>query len=79
MRIGEWSRAFEFLYQKRPRADCSHPLKTLAIPHCSYFFGWEEFDTHLQSLLNIRPRLREAEQSMTISYLDTAPVIETYP
>ena len=61
MRNGEWRSAFKCLYQQDPGHEIADKLRRLALPSDTHFHGWDEFLSHLQSLKNLLPQLREID------------------
>jgi len=61
MRLGNWSDAYQQFYAQEPSPSISHRLGYLRRPSCSYFDGWEEFHTFLDSLEKSIEPLRAIE------------------
>lgn len=67
MRRGKWVLAFKAFYQLHPKISASRQLNRLPRPDNKDFNGWQEFDSHLDSLEEILPDLRQIEQNERIS------------
>ncbi|MCY4587129.1 MAG: hypothetical protein OXB98_13925 [Bryobacterales bacterium] len=61
MRLGAWQSAFHRFYGQEPSPSISDRLAYLRRPSCSYFDGWEEFHTFLDSLEKSIEPLRAIE------------------
>ena len=61
MRSGEWLSAFKCLYQQDPTEEIARELRLLPHPSVTHFYGWEEFEKHLKSLINLLPQLRKID------------------
>ena len=60
-RNGDYSSAFNFFHDFTPPPELQTRLDCLPSPSMSDFIGWEQFDSHLDSLEAILPALREIE------------------
>ena len=60
-RSGNWHEAFRQVHLFHPSGLTSARLLNTPAPLKSTFFGWEEFDTHLESLEELVPLILEIE------------------
>ena len=67
MRRGKWVLAFKALYQRHPNLSTAIRLNRLSRPDNKDFNGWQGFNSHLDSLEEILPDLRQIEQNEHIS------------
>ena len=62
MRSGDWLSAYHLLYQQEPSIRIEARLSCLPQPSHADFIGWRAFNSHLQSLQRIIPKLRKIEK-----------------
>ena len=62
MRLGYWLKAFELIYQRPPSSAVRESLNAMPNPLCSKFYGWGEFDGHLDSLERLLPALHSIDR-----------------
>ena len=62
MRLGKWALAYKTFYGRRPAPPIEERLTFLPLPHNSSFNGWQEFQSHLDSLESIIPDLQVIER-----------------
>ena len=68
MRMGMWALAYYDVYREDPKAEVFEKLALIPKPGSTCFYGWPEFNAHLDSLELIIPQLREIE--VEAPYLD---------
>lgn len=63
MRCGHWDKAFGLIYDFTPPLHISDYLREIpAVAHSS-FYGWEQFDTHLKSMVALLPDLEVIDRA----------------
>lgn len=62
MRNGRWNAAFTAIYRQEAPLPILHKLQQIPAPSHSSFYGWKDFDAHLNSLERLLPLLREIDR-----------------
>lgn len=62
MRNGEWVYAFNRIYGCTPGEALEDKLQLIPSPDCIEFNGWKQFETHLASLEQLLPQLRQIDR-----------------
>ena len=63
MRCGHWDKAFNLIYDFTPPLHISDYLREIpAVAHSS-FYGWEQFDAHLNSMAALLPDLEVIDRA----------------
>lgn len=63
MRSGDWWHAFVCVYDHFPNDAAEKLILALDIPRQADFSGWDEFETHLESLQGFIPQLRKIDEA----------------
>ena len=62
MRLGYWLKAFKLIHRRPPSGAIAARLCNIPNPLCARFYGWGEFNGHLDSLERLLPTLRTIDQ-----------------
>ena len=63
MRSGDWWHAFVCVYDGPPNDAAEKLILSLDAPRKGDFSGWDEFETHLESLQSFIPKLRAIDEA----------------